>query len=85
MLIHQIRPRSCTQSAKQLQDVLSLLSQWQAQPLGPAKGRHPTVGAKSMPDFLVAQTGGKAGKAARNQVLFSAGCTLCARWLASIW
>jgi hypothetical protein len=34
--------------------------EWQAQPLGPPGGRHPTVGAKSMPAFLVSQAGGEA-------------------------
>jgi hypothetical protein len=37
-----------------------VLLQWQAQPLGPPAGRHPTVGAKSMPGFLVSQAGGEA-------------------------
>jgi hypothetical protein len=36
------------------------LLQWQAQPLGLPSGRHPTVGAKSMPEFLVSEAGGKA-------------------------
>lgn len=53
----------------QFQSHVIAVLQWQAQPLGPAKGRYPTVGAKSMPNILVAQTGGKAGKATRNEVI----------------
>ena len=46
-----------------------LLTQWQAQPLGAAKGRPPTVGAKSLPNFLIGHSGAQGAGAAKAKVL----------------
>lgn len=62
----------CVSSSKRSPCGCDVLLQWQAQPLGPPSGRHPTVGAKSMPDFLVSQAGGEAPRCQVGQGLLTA-------------